>query len=55
MGKVSVNVEKCKGCGLCVHCCPRKVLALSAELNAKGYHPAEMAEPENAPDVRSAE
>ena len=40
MAKVSVNREKCKGCGLCVSVCAKGVLALSEkELNSKGYHP----------------
>lgn len=47
MGTIKVNKEKCKGCGICVHFCPRKVLAMSAELNAKGYHPAEPANEAN--------
>lgn len=41
MPTVSIDKEKCKGCGLCVHACPKKVLALmEQELNSKGYHPA---------------
>lgn len=47
MVKVSINELVCKGCGLCVHACPKNVLALSrTKLNAKGYHPAEVAHPE---------
>jgi len=31
----------CKGCDLCVHVCPKKILRLSEErVNAKGYKPA---------------
>lgn len=44
MIKVTINELVCKGCGLCVRACPRNVLALSrTKLNAKGYHPAEVA------------
>ena len=33
-----VNEEYCKGCGLCVVVCPKKILELSAErTNSKGY------------------
>ena len=47
MVKVSINELVCKGCGLCVRACPKNVLALSrTKLNAKGYHPAEVADPE---------
>jgi 2-oxoglutarate ferredoxin oxidoreductase subunit delta len=31
-------VERCKGCELCVECCPLNVLELSTDFNAKGYH-----------------
>jgi len=42
MAKVTIDQEKCKGCGLCVHFCPKKVLELNTEkLNLKGYNPAE--------------
>jgi 2-oxoglutarate ferredoxin oxidoreductase subunit delta len=34
--RVAVDVELCKGCGLCVAVCPPAVLALGP-LNARGY------------------
>jgi len=41
MGKVKVNVNRCKSCGLCVEFCPNNVLSINQdELNEKGYHPA---------------
>ena len=43
MNKVIFNVERCKGCGLCVSACPKKILALDVNaLNSKGYHPAQV-------------
>jgi len=39
-GKVFINVEECKGCGLCVESCPPKCLILAPELSAYGVHPA---------------
>ena len=27
----------CKGCGLCVHLCPQHALAISAEVNSRGF------------------
>lgn len=44
MKRVTIREDVCKGCGLCVHACPKKVLVMSEEkINAKGYHPAEVA------------
>ena len=43
MGKVTINQDGCKGCGLCVIACPKKILMISkTKLNIKGYHPVEM-------------
>lgn len=47
MPKVTIDVNICKGCELCAVACPKHILALSKdELNAKGYHPMEVIEPE---------
>ncbi|MBQ9743281.1 MAG: 4Fe-4S binding protein [Ruminococcus sp.] len=40
MAKVTFNKNLCKGCALCVGACPKGIVALSDELNQKGYHPA---------------
>lgn len=39
-GRVDLDSEECKGCGLCVEACPPKVLLLAPQLNRSGYHPA---------------
>lgn len=39
-GNIKVNVDECKGCGLCVDSCPPKCLELLPDLNAYGVHPA---------------
>jgi len=39
-GRVKLNSEECKGCGLCVAACPPKILRLAGHLNRYGYHPA---------------
>lgn len=39
-GKVEVNQEECKGCGLCVESCALNGLELSAKLNHYGVRPA---------------
>ena len=45
--KHNINVELCKGCGLCVEVCPKKVLEISDKINTKGYFPAYQARPED--------
>ncbi len=42
-----IDKERCKGCSLCVNVCPKKVLEISEEVNAKGYFPAYQARPED--------
>jgi 2-oxoglutarate ferredoxin oxidoreductase subunit delta len=39
-GKVTISLEECKGCGLCVESCPPGCLFLAPELSAYGVHPA---------------
>ena len=39
-GAVIIDVDRCKGCGLCTYVCPSNILILTQDLfNAKGYHP----------------
>jgi len=39
--KVTIDENVCKGCGLCVIACPKKIVELDqAKINLKGYHPA---------------
>jgi len=45
--KHTVDIERCKGCGLCVEVCPKHVLEISGEINTKGYYPVCQARPEN--------
>ncbi len=41
MKKMNVNKERCKGCGLCVTVCPKKIVSLSKEnRNKNGYFTA---------------
>ena len=42
-----IDNDRCKGCGLCVIVCPKKVLEISEQVNTKGYFPAYRAYPEN--------
>jgi 2-oxoglutarate ferredoxin oxidoreductase subunit delta len=49
-GHIHLIVERCKGCEFCVEFCPRDVLVMSAEFNAKGYHYPEVADPDRCVD-----
>jgi 2-oxoglutarate ferredoxin oxidoreductase subunit delta len=43
-GKVTIDRERCKGCGYCVEFCPRDALVTSEELGPKGYTLAKVAD-----------
>ncbi|HNT42594.1 MAG: 4Fe-4S dicluster domain-containing protein [Bacteroidales bacterium] len=45
-GAIVVDVERCKGCSLCVVACPSSVIALAKEVNGKGYNYAYMVNPD---------
>ncbi|MBQ0134610.1 MAG: 4Fe-4S dicluster domain-containing protein [Clostridiales bacterium] len=48
MAKLTFQEEECKGCGLCVHACPKGLLSLSVQrLNKKGHTPVELTKPED--------
>lgn len=47
MAKLTFMEDLCKGCGLCVLACPKKILSLSkTRLNKKGHAPVELTKPE---------
>jgi 2-oxoglutarate ferredoxin oxidoreductase subunit delta len=41
-GTVTIDVETCKGCELCIPACPPKVLEMSVAVNRKGYRYPEL-------------
>ena len=41
-GAIEVDVQKCKGCAVCMENCPTKSIELSKKVNNKGYNYAEM-------------
>jgi 2-oxoglutarate ferredoxin oxidoreductase subunit delta len=45
-GTIEVDVERCKGCGVCVVNCPTKAVALHREVNGKGYNYAWLEKPD---------
>ena len=46
MAKLTIAQETCKGCGLCMNVCPKQLLALSSDINSRGYHPIAMTDSE---------
>lgn len=46
-GRVTFNEAACKGCELCVHACPKKILRLDGQrVNANGYKVATIFNPD---------
>lgn len=40
-GKVTFREDSCKGCGLCITACPKKIIFLNKnKINIQGYNPA---------------
>ncbi len=46
-GAIVVDVERCKGCEVCMVNCPTDTIAMATDVNGKGYHYAYMHVPEN--------
>jgi len=40
--KVYIDDTICKGCGICIHNCPKKVIRFSSVQNRKGFTTAEV-------------
>jgi 2-oxoglutarate ferredoxin oxidoreductase subunit delta len=41
-GKIVIDTERCKGCGLCITVCPKHGITLATESNSSGYLPAQV-------------
>jgi 2-oxoglutarate ferredoxin oxidoreductase subunit delta len=48
MGKIVINIEYCKGCGLCTTACAFKLIKLGKSFNKSGYYYAEFEDPTGA-------
>ncbi len=40
-GKIKIEPERCKGCGLCIEVCPKNSINISGRTNKMGYFFAE--------------
>jgi len=38
---IEININRCKGCGLCVNVCPNNIIQISKKTNDKGVLYAE--------------
>lgn len=43
--RLLIDIERCKGCLLCISVCPRAVIKLTNKLNSKGQHYVEVIRP----------
>jgi 2-oxoglutarate ferredoxin oxidoreductase subunit delta len=46
-GAIVIDIERCKGCEVCVGACPEEVIAMAKAVNGKGYHYAEPVKADN--------
>jgi len=51
-GRVIIDGERCKECGLCVNACPFGVLRISQRINSRGFHPVEDVFPDKCTGCR---
>ncbi|MBE9484402.1 MAG: 4Fe-4S binding protein [Bacteroidetes bacterium] len=46
-GAIVVDIDRCKGCEVCIGACPNDVIGMSSEVNIKGYKYSYMVNPES--------
>ncbi len=47
-GRIEIEVDRCKGCELCMAVCPKNLISAAEGFNIRGYHPAQLVDPEGA-------
>jgi 2-oxoglutarate ferredoxin oxidoreductase subunit delta len=45
-GRPEFDIERCKGCELCIGACPEQILVISDNYNSQGHRYPECVEPE---------
>ena len=45
-GRIEINEDRCKGCGLCIIYCPQKILEFADHLNRRGVNPPRVKDPD---------
>ncbi|HUS71413.1 MAG TPA: 4Fe-4S dicluster domain-containing protein [Anaerolineae bacterium] len=46
MPTIVIDEDRCKGCQLCTTVCPKDLVRMAKNFNAKGYHPSKLEDPE---------
>jgi 2-oxoglutarate ferredoxin oxidoreductase subunit delta len=46
-GAIVVDIERCKGCEICIASCPTQVISMAPVVNGKGYRYAYMEHPDD--------
>jgi 2-oxoglutarate ferredoxin oxidoreductase subunit delta len=46
-GAIVIDIERCKGCEICIGSCPTDVIRMEIRVNGKGYHFAYMENPDS--------
>jgi 2-oxoglutarate ferredoxin oxidoreductase subunit delta len=44
-GTISIDENRCKGCGLCVPVCPKGIIRISTHFTPRGYRSAQLVDP----------
>ena len=45
-GAIEIDVERCKGCGVCTVNCNRNLIELGKNVNSKGYYYVSVTQPD---------